>query len=354
MNGNRLRAALLMIGASLGSTAYAQTQIRYKFPSCELLLTTDGMGIGMSGDGDAVLRATAAGAWTVADGCKDMFAQALGVASVNTSPGVETVQRPKPVEPRKEADPLRAVRDAVDEKALLVDLLIKASEVSQPDARASSRDGSADAGLVSVITTRIVELDRIVKSSVNASTDLEATTELQDLKSRNDALTKKQVAAIGALRALHIREAQVREQRDLLNQWLITLILTASLFLATALLTWLGLAITRRAILAKDRSDIANVDRRWIRQAIEEHQWIAQRTRFLPYGIGALMILSALGVLMNVVTSGETIIEPVKGGALLATLIAVLGVAKTASSWRSGIEGRIMELLKTDADLAKG
>jgi hypothetical protein len=122
---------------------------------------------------------------------------------------------------------------------------------------------------------------------------------------------------------------------------------------AAGLLTWLGLAMTRRTILSKDRSELGNVDRQWIRESIDEHQWLLRRTRFLPYAITALMVLSAFGVLLNVMTSGETIIEPVKGGALLATLVAVPGVAKTASAWRNEKEHRILEMLQTDADLVK-
>lgn len=380
MKGRKSKLTAWAIVASfLGYASYghAQTKLRFQFPSCELSLTTDGHGV-FADPQEGGIRGTASRPWRISDGCRDMFAEALGVVTPspelanglsptlgNGSPTHMPADAPasEPISPAKvstaEVDQtsnasistLDDARDAIREKQSLVDLLVRAAEA--PRSAARSRDESSGNALTSIITSRIQLLDRNIATLAAPSSDPDAEAKLRDLRTRNEELSRKETVALSALKDANAREASARTQRDLLNQWLVTVIIMASLLLATVLLTWIGLTITQRSILSKDRSDIENLDRRWIRESIEEHQWLARHTRMLPYAIAALMVLSALGVLLNVIMSGETIIEPVKGGALLATLIAMLGIAKAASSWRDGIERRVLELFKTDADLAK-
>ena len=351
--------AVLTAIVIVDSDAKAQTTLSVTFPNCLLRITTNVEGLHLGPETGMAMVATSPSAWTPSDGCGEMFANALGIAQANP-PALPNVPRAEPSPTMLDTanrNDLQPLADAVAEQVSLVNLIEKI-EKQRTDRQSTEQATDAapiDPMVVNLIVDRVSELRTTITSfatRVNDSGEKNAA-RIAELQAMSDGLVKRVTLAATKIKELQAKEAKMRKERDVLNNWLLAALFVAGLFLAITLLVSLWLAIKRRVVLSSGSIGTLNPDRQWVREAIEEKQWLARKTRFLPYAISALTILSAIGVLLNVLCSRETIIDPITGGALLATLLAVIGVAKTAGAWRDAVEGRIIDLLRIDVDLAK-
>lgn len=185
---------------------------------------------------------------------------------------------------------------------------------------------------------------------------------IADIKQRNAALgrqviemMKKVKDAKGAAQAAEKAKAATEEERSILAAWFVSGTIAASVMLIGAALGLFAVFFVRRAALSRqtsiNSSEPTSDDIQWNRLRIEENRLLAKMTRFVPFILVCIALISAFFVLIFVLTERSSIIDPVKGGTLFGTLGAVFVFFVGTAKWHAGLESTLREAIKLDKEL---
>lgn len=177
-----------------------------------------------------------------------------------------------------------------------------------------------------------------VKLDEAKSDNLKLDLETSQLKARADKAVEAKQAA--------------ENDTSLVNAWFVSAMTAAAVILTGSFLGLIAVFFVQRHARAKSGLvPTSSDDAAWNRLRIEEDRLLARMTRFVPFILVCIGVLSSFLVLVYVLTERSSVIEPLKGGTMLATLGAVFAFFLGTAKWHSNLEAKLRNAMKLDREL---
>jgi hypothetical protein len=150
-------------------------------------------------------------------------------------------------------------------------------------------------------------------------------------------------------------EAKQSAEKDssLVNAWFVSAMTAAAVILAGTFLGLIAVFFVQRYARAKSGLvPTSSDDAAWNRMRIEEDRLLARMTRFVPFILVCIGVLSSFLVLVYVLTERSSVIEPLRGGTMFATLGVVFAFSLGTAKWHSNLEAKLRSAIKLDGELS--